>query len=121
MTCGRLRAPAILAALALAACSNGKTPLVIYSPHGRELLSNFERRFEADPVERQDARGAVLHDGSFDGEVAAAIEQSDLERVGETALAAAGGFFDEQTPFCGRLRGIHEIHLFIEHTIQQTT
>ena len=34
--------------LAAAACGGGgKTPLVIYSPHGRELLSNFERRFEA--------------------------------------------------------------------------
>ncbi len=39
----------LLAALVFAAgCrGSGKTPLVIYSPHGRELLSNFERRFEA--------------------------------------------------------------------------
>ncbi len=32
----------------LAACSHDtRTPLVIYSPHGRDLLSLFERRFEA--------------------------------------------------------------------------
>ena len=47
MTCGRLRASAILAAVLLAACSNGKTPLVIYSPHGRELLSALSQRFSA--------------------------------------------------------------------------
>jgi len=47
MTCGRLRALAFLTALTSAACTNGKTPLVIYSPHGRELLSVLEQRFEA--------------------------------------------------------------------------
>jgi len=47
MTCGNLRALALLAALPLAACSSGKTPLVIYSPHGRELLSVLQQRFEA--------------------------------------------------------------------------
>jgi iron(III) transport system substrate-binding protein len=30
------------------ACSSGKTPLVIYSPHGRDLLGLLERRFEAE-------------------------------------------------------------------------
>ena len=43
----RSRIPALLTALILAACSSGKTPLVIYSPHGRELLSVLEQRFEA--------------------------------------------------------------------------
>src|SRR5205809_3046950 len=34
--------------LLLAACSRDhRTPLVIYSPHGRDLLTLFERRFEA--------------------------------------------------------------------------
>lgn len=34
--------------LFLAACSsNGKTTLIIYSPHGKELLTEFEKRFEA--------------------------------------------------------------------------
>jgi iron(III) transport system substrate-binding protein len=35
--------------LALAACGagDGRTPLVVYSPHGRELLQAFEREFEA--------------------------------------------------------------------------
>ncbi|MBI4542948.1 MAG: extracellular solute-binding protein [Gemmatimonadetes bacterium] len=44
-----LRATATLqlCALLLAACSDGRTPLVIYSPHGRDLLTQFERRFEA--------------------------------------------------------------------------
>jgi len=43
-----VRVAAPLLALAAAACGGGgRTPLVIYSPHGRELLSNFERRFEA--------------------------------------------------------------------------
>ncbi len=33
----------------LAACGgDGRTPLVVYSPHGRELLSHFEERYEAD-------------------------------------------------------------------------
>jgi iron(III) transport system substrate-binding protein len=31
-----------------AACGSGKTPLVIYSPHGRDLLGLLERRFEAE-------------------------------------------------------------------------
>jgi iron(III) transport system substrate-binding protein len=36
-----------LVVLALAACTRDhRTPLVIYSPHGRDLLSLFERRFE---------------------------------------------------------------------------
>ena len=30
-----------------AACSDGRTPLVVYSPHGRELLTLAERTFEA--------------------------------------------------------------------------
>jgi len=34
-------------AVALAACSGGKTPLVVYSPHGNYLLEMFEKRFEA--------------------------------------------------------------------------
>jgi iron(III) transport system substrate-binding protein len=44
----RLRVWALLITLPLAgACSGGKTPLVIYSPHGRELLTLVQRRFEA--------------------------------------------------------------------------
>jgi iron(III) transport system substrate-binding protein len=35
------------AGLLISACSgDGRTPLVIYSPHGRELLQEFETRFE---------------------------------------------------------------------------
>ena len=42
------RVALLSAALLAGACgSGGRTPLVIYSPHGRELLSEFERRFEA--------------------------------------------------------------------------
>ncbi len=33
-------------ASALAACGSGKTPLVVYSPHGKELLTTFEQAFE---------------------------------------------------------------------------
>ena len=35
--------------LLVSACSgsNGKTTLIIYSPHGKELLTEFEKRFEA--------------------------------------------------------------------------
>ncbi len=49
MTAQGRRVPALLAAALLAsACGgSGKTPLVIYSPHGRELLSLLEQRFEA--------------------------------------------------------------------------
>jgi iron(III) transport system substrate-binding protein len=45
-----LRAPVHLCLCALlAGCGGGgKVPLVIYSPHGRDLLSLFERRFEAE-------------------------------------------------------------------------
>lgn len=32
---------------AAASCGSGKTPLVVYSPHGNYLLQLFERRFEA--------------------------------------------------------------------------
>lgn len=44
-----LKSSTILIALfALAGCSSGggKTPIVVYSPHGKELLGEFERRFE---------------------------------------------------------------------------
>jgi iron(III) transport system substrate-binding protein len=39
----------LAAALALAGCGldDGRTPLMIYSPHGREMLQAFERHFEA--------------------------------------------------------------------------
>ena len=37
---------ALLTAL-LAACNDGRTPLVVYSPHGNYLLDMFERQFEA--------------------------------------------------------------------------
>ncbi|HXU46333.1 MAG TPA: extracellular solute-binding protein, partial [Thermoanaerobaculia bacterium] len=37
----------LVALLFVAACSgDGKTPLVLYSPHGRDLLSLMEKRFE---------------------------------------------------------------------------
>src|SRR5947199_6505324 len=37
---------ALLALLAAACQGDGRTPLVIYSPHGRDLLTLLERRFE---------------------------------------------------------------------------
>ena len=37
----------VLATVLLTACSGGKTPLVVYSPHGNYLLGLFERQFEA--------------------------------------------------------------------------
>ncbi len=46
----RPRAPACLAAailgVLLSACGDGRTPLVLYSPHGRDLLSLLETEFE---------------------------------------------------------------------------
>ena len=34
--------------LIIAGCSsNNKTKLVVYSPHGKEMLSEFEKQFEA--------------------------------------------------------------------------
>lgn len=42
-----MRFRSALVVLALAACARDRrTPLVIYSPHGRDLLTLFERRFE---------------------------------------------------------------------------
>lgn len=37
---------AALAAMALACSGSNKAPLIVYSPHGRDLLSAFEGRFE---------------------------------------------------------------------------
>src|SRR5260370_12426927 len=37
---------AMLALLSTACQGDGRTPLVIYSPHGRDLLTLLERRFE---------------------------------------------------------------------------
>jgi iron(III) transport system substrate-binding protein len=42
----RLVAGALLAA-SLAACGDGRTPLTVYSPHGRDLLKLVEETFEA--------------------------------------------------------------------------
>lgn len=36
----------VLSVLAVASCGDGKTPLVVYSPHGNYLLEMFEKRFE---------------------------------------------------------------------------
>jgi iron(III) transport system substrate-binding protein len=45
---GALLLVATLAALLPAACGgDGREPLIIYSPHGRELLSHYEAAFEA--------------------------------------------------------------------------
>jgi iron(III) transport system substrate-binding protein len=42
------RIPAVVAALAVAACSHdSRTPLVVYSPHGKDLLQFYEQGFEA--------------------------------------------------------------------------
>ena len=42
-----MRGRSALLALLLFGCSRGgRTPLVIYSPHGRDLLTLCERRFE---------------------------------------------------------------------------
>jgi len=39
---------ALLAAvLTLAACGDGRTPLLVYSPHGKEMLRAYEQAFEA--------------------------------------------------------------------------
>lgn len=46
MSEGRSRVVTILAVLAIG-CGDGRTPLVVYSPHGRDLLSLVEQRFEA--------------------------------------------------------------------------
>ncbi len=37
-----------LSLLALTACDDGRTPLVLYSPHGRDLLTLFEKKYEAE-------------------------------------------------------------------------
>ncbi|HVR96417.1 MAG TPA: extracellular solute-binding protein [Thermoanaerobaculia bacterium] len=39
--------PGALLALALLGCGDGRTPLVVYSPHGRDLLQLMEKSFEA--------------------------------------------------------------------------
>ena len=36
-----------LAAVVLAACGDGRTPLLVYSPHGKEMLQAYEEAFEA--------------------------------------------------------------------------
>jgi iron(III) transport system substrate-binding protein len=43
------RSTLLLCLILAGACGgDGRTPLVIYSPHGRDLLTMFERRFEAE-------------------------------------------------------------------------
>jgi iron(III) transport system substrate-binding protein len=37
----------LLAAVSLSACGDGRTPLVVYSPHGGDLLALMEKAFEA--------------------------------------------------------------------------
>ena len=39
----------LIAVALLTSCSSspGKTTLIVYSPHGKELLTEFEKRFEA--------------------------------------------------------------------------
>src|SRR4030081_437678 len=42
----RLAGMILFALLSIACRGDGRTPLVIYSPHGRDLLTLLERRFE---------------------------------------------------------------------------
>jgi iron(III) transport system substrate-binding protein len=42
-----VRAAALLLALVLASCGDGREPLLVYSPHGKELLQSAEEAFEA--------------------------------------------------------------------------
>ena len=39
---------ALAAALTLSACGDGRTPLLVYSPHGKEMLRAYEEAFEAE-------------------------------------------------------------------------
>src|SRR3954454_12790650 len=39
--------PVLLLALLPASCGDGRKPLVVYSPHGRDLLTLMEKSFEA--------------------------------------------------------------------------
>lgn len=41
-----IAALALSALLSVAACGDGRTPLVLYSPHGRDLLELLEQRYE---------------------------------------------------------------------------
>ena len=43
----RLLLPGVLALLAACRGGDGRTPLVVYSPHGRDLLAHFEEAYEA--------------------------------------------------------------------------
>ena len=36
----------VLGAVSLSACGDGRTPLVLYSPHGRDLLELLETSYE---------------------------------------------------------------------------
>ena len=45
------RASAWLLLLAPVGCGDGRTPLVLYSPHGRDLLELMERTYEAERPE----------------------------------------------------------------------
>ena len=44
----RLAALSLVALLAVAACDDGRTPLLVYSPHGKEMLQAYEDAFEAE-------------------------------------------------------------------------
>src|SRR6185503_19767634 len=48
-TMSAMRKFVVIAFLLLSSCSGtpGKTTLIVYSPHGKELLTEFEKRFEA--------------------------------------------------------------------------
>ena len=43
-----MRPALALLALTLAACGDGREPLLVYSPHGKEMLGAYERAFEAE-------------------------------------------------------------------------
>ena len=36
----------VLQVVALVSCGDGRTPLMLYSPHGREILEPLEKRYE---------------------------------------------------------------------------
>lgn len=90
----------LLAAVAVAGCDDGRTPLVLYSPHGRDLLQLVEERYEA---LRPEVDVRWLDMGSqevFDRiRSEAANPQADLWFGGPNTILSRGAALDLLAPY----------------------
>src|SRR6266403_6196289 len=82
----------------------------------------FQLRLERDSFDLKDPRRADVENGAFRGEPLRGPslfrQCGNLQGIGEAVLAPARFFLDGQAPGRGHGRGVYDVHLFIQHRVE---